>query len=195
MPLNVALMSDSPTIHPSSIITNCTLWEWVSIGPFCMISDSNIESGVKIEGNARIEKSQLGKDVEILWWGIIRESTLAEWCVIGGEVKKSHLGKKNKAKHPSTAIISTTSGERVNFWGGFKCANYDGTGKWHFIIGNDVFLGCNSVLSVKANKTTTLHDGVKIGANVHIGQDIPANSLVYHDRESGKVTVREGYYS
>lgn len=48
---------------------------------------------------------------------------------------------------------------------------------------------------MKANKTTTLHDGVKIGANVHIGQDVPANSLVYHDRETGKVTVREGYYS
>lgn len=182
-------------IHPTAVLTNCTVGAWVSIGPFCMISDTTLGDNVTIEWNVRIEKSNIGENCELLWWAIIRESTLEEWCVIGGEVKKSHLGKHNKAKHPGTTVVSTTSGERVNFWGGFKCANYDGTGKGNFIIGKNVFLGCNSVLSVKANKTTTLHDGVKIGANVHIGQDVPANSLVYHDRETGKVTVREGYYS
>jgi hypothetical protein len=33
-----------------------------------------------------------------------------------------------------------------------------------------------------------------MGANVHIGTDVPEDSLVYIDKESGKVTVREGYY-
>lgn len=183
------------SIHPSSIITNCTIGEWVTIGPFCMITDTALWDNVAIEWNVRIEKSTLGNSCEILWWAIIRESTLGEWCVIGGEVKKSKLGKHNKAKHPGTTVVSTTSGEKVNFWWGLKCANYDGTGKGTFIVGNNVFLGCNSVISVKAGQTTTIHDGVKIGANIHISGDIPAHSLVYQDRETGKVTVREGYYA
>jgi len=55
-------------------------------------------------------------------------------------VKKSQLGAKNKAKHPGTSIISSTTGEKVNFGGGSKCANYDGTGKGNFIFGNSVFV-------------------------------------------------------
>lgn len=181
-------------IHPTAILTNCTLWDSVSVGPFCMISDTTLGDNVIIEGNVRIEQSNIGNNCEILWWSIIRDSSLAEWCVIGCEVKKSHLGKHNKAKHPWTTIVNTTSGEKVNFWGGWKCANYDGRGKGHFIIGDNVFLGSNSVVSVRADETTTIHTGSKIGANIHISQDIPEYSLVYVDRESGKIVVREGYY-
>ena len=188
-------MSEWNTIHPSSCIINCSIGENVFVGPFCFISDSTLSDNAKIEGNARIEKSIIKENVEILWWGIIRESTLDTGCVIGGEVKKCTLGKNNKAKHPGTSIISATTGEKVNFGGGFKCANYDGTGKGHFIIGNNVFFGCNSVISVRAEQTTTIHDGVKIGANIHIGIDVPESSLVYLDRETGKTTIREGYYS
>ena len=188
-------MSEWNTIHPSSNIVNCIIGENVHIWPFCSISDSTLANNVKIEGNARIEKSDLSEGVEILWGGIIRESTLDTGCIIGGEVKKCTLGKNNKAKHPGTSIISSTTGEKVNFGGGFKCANYDGTGKGHFIIGNNVFFWCNTVISVRANQTTTINGGVKIGANIHVSTDIPADSLVYIDRETGKTTVREGYYA
>lgn len=188
-------MSEKNSIHETSVITNCQIWNNVSIGPFCFLSDSILGDDITIEGNARIEKSTLKNTTQILWGGIIRESILDEWCIIGGEVKKSHLGKNNKAKHPGTTIVSTISGEKVNFWGGFKCANYDGTGKGNFILGSNVFLGCNSVISVRTNQTTTLHEGTKVGANIHIWQDIPPNSLVYIDRETGKTTIREGYYT
>jgi bifunctional N-acetylglucosamine-1-phosphate-uridyltransferase/glucosamine-1-phosphate-acetyltransferase GlmU-like protein len=188
------LMPDNHSIHESSIITNCQIGNNVIIGPFCCITDTTIGDNVVIEWGARIDKTTLANRVEILWGGIIRESILWEWCVIGGEVKKSELGKQNKAKHPGTSIVSTKTGEKVNFWGGFKCANYDGTGKGHFVLGDRVFLGCNSVISVKANQTTTIENDVKIWANVHIGVDVSAYSLVYIDRDSGKVSIREGYY-
>ncbi len=187
-------MWETNSIHPSSIITNCTLGNNIHIGPFCFISDSILGNNVSIEGGSRVEKSQLGNNVELLWWAIIRESSLDESCIIGGEVKRSKLGKKNVAKHPGTNIWSTVSGDKVNYGGGFKCANYDGKGKGHFIIGENVFFWCNSVISVKAEHTTHIHDGVKIGANIHIGMDIPPDSLVYTDKETGKITIREGYY-
>lgn len=187
-------MSETTLIHPTAILSNCTLGNNVSIGPFCFLSDTEIGDNGVIEGNVRIEKSILKNDVQILWGSLIRESVLEEWCIIGCEVKKSHLGRHNKAKHPGTSIISAETGEKVNFWGGCKCANYDGTGKWRFVIGDKVFIGCNAVLSVKANQVTTLWTGTKIGANIHISGDIPAHSLVYMDRETWKTTIRESYY-
>ena len=57
----------SPVIHPTSIVTNCQIGHGVTIGPFCLITDSVIGEGTIIEGNARIEKSITEKDVEILW--------------------------------------------------------------------------------------------------------------------------------
>lgn len=187
-------MSATPLIHSTAILSNCTLGNNVSIGPFCSLSDTQIGDNVVIEWNVRIEKSTLKNDIQLLWGSIIRESVLEEWCIIGCEVKKSHLGKENKAKHPGTSITSAQTGEKVNFWGGCRCANYDGTGKWTFVIGDRVFIGCNAVLSVKAHQVTTIHSGTKIGANVYVATDIPAGSLVYLDRETWKTTVREGYY-
>ena len=181
------------SIHPTSIIENSTLGKNVSVGPFCYISESTIEDWVTIEGHARIEKSTIGKETQLLWGALIRESTLERSCSIGCEVKRSHLGENNTAKHPGTTIGSVTTGRWVNFWSGCKFANYDGHGKGTFILWDNVFLGCNVVISVKANQTTHIHDNVKIGAGVHISTNIPSDSLVYMDRDSGKFTLREGY--
>ncbi len=184
-------MNENNSIHETALVINCTLGENVTIGPFCFITDTTLGDNVEIEGNVRIEKSTLKNNVEILWGAIIRDSTFEEGCIIGCEVKKSHLGKANKAKHPGTSIISSQTGEKVNFGGGCKCANYDGIGKGAFIFGDNVFIGCNSVISVKANQVTTIGTGTKIGANVHISSNVPENSLVYLDRENGKTTIRE----
>lgn len=188
-------MYERNSIHETSILTNCILGDDIVVWPFCFLDDVTLGNGVKIEGNARIEKSTLHDTVQVLWGSVIRESTLEAWCIIGCEVKKSHLGPQTKAKHPGTSIISTQTGTKVNFGGGAKCANYDGKWKWNFILGDNVFIGCNSVLSVKANQTTHIHTGTKIGANIHVSSDIPPHSLIYTDRETWKTTVREGYYA
>lgn len=67
-------MSETNSIHETSILTNCTLGKGVSIGPFCFLTDTDLGDDVMIEGNARIEKSTLEKGATILWGGIIRES-------------------------------------------------------------------------------------------------------------------------
>ncbi len=57
----------SPEIHPTSIVTNCTLGNNISIGPFCFLSDSTLGDDVIVEGNVRIEKSVIHEKSEILW--------------------------------------------------------------------------------------------------------------------------------
>ncbi len=187
-------MTEMNTIHPSSLLQNCTLGSWIHVGPFCYITDSHIEDHAHIEGNVRIEKSTIASKNEILWGAIIRESVIENSCIIGCEVKRSHVGENTMAKHPGTNISDAVVGKGVNFWSWVKCANYDGKGKGKFTIGNEVFLGCNAVLSVKAGQVRSIGNKSVIGANTHVSFDVPDASLVYTDKENGKITLREKYY-
>jgi bifunctional UDP-N-acetylglucosamine pyrophosphorylase / glucosamine-1-phosphate N-acetyltransferase len=180
-------------IHPSSVIIDSQLGNNVSVGPGCLIRDCIIGDDVVIEWNVLIEKSHIHPLVEILWWSLIRESTIASWCIIWCEVKRSTLGARTMAKHPGTTIGSLTCWEDVNFWSGVKCANYDGKWKGTFVLWRGVFLWCNTVLSVKADTVRTIGNNIKIWALVHVDQDVPSDTLVYTDRKTGTVTYREGY--
>lgn len=182
-------------IHASSLIQNCHIADDVVIGPYCFLSDVTIARGVSIEGNVRIEKSTLEANTQVLWGAIIRDSYIGPDCVIGAEVKKSHLTASVRAKHLGTVIWSARVGTWVNFWWGAVCANYDGRGKWDFVIWDSVFIGSHAILSVRAGETRTIESGAKIGANVHIDRDVTQDTLVYIHRETGVVTFREGYQS
>lgn len=182
-------------IDSSSHVVNSTLGDNVIIWPGCRIIDSTIENGVKIEWNVLIEKSIIRAESEILWWSIIRESEINSGCIVGCEVKRSHLGVHTMAKHPWTTLWSLKCGKNNNFWSGVKCANFDGKWKGNFVLGDDVFVGCNTVMSVKADTTRTIGNTVKIWALVHVDRDVPDATLVYVDRDNGKVTYREGYFN
>lgn len=181
-------------IHPTSVITDTQLGNNISIGPGCLIKNSIIWDNVTIEWNVLIEKSQICESVEILWWSIIRESEIGSACIIWCEVKRSHIWEKTMAKHPGTILGSLRCGKSNNFWSGVKCANYDGKWKGNFVLWDDVFVWCNTVMSVKADTTRTIGNGVKIGALVHVDIDIPDKSLVYMDKKTGTLSIREGYY-
>lgn len=189
-----SLTLSSIMIHPSAIITNSTIGDSASIGPWCFISDSIIWDNVRVEWSVRIEKSEIKNNTEILWWSIIRESIIESECIIWCEVKRSHIWVKARAKHLGTTLGSLRCGKNNNFWSGVKCANYDGKWKGNFVLWDDVFVWCNTVMSVKADTTRTIGNGVKIGALVHVDMDIPDKSLVYMDKKTGTLSIREGYY-
>lgn len=182
-------------IHPTSILIDCSFEDDISIGPFCYLDHVHLGHNVVIEGNSRITQSSIDDNTEILWWAIIRESTIGKKCILGCEVKRSTLGDHIKAKHLGTLIGSATVWHGTNFGGGSKCANYDGNGKWTFILGENIFIGCDVILSVKSGTIRTIGSGSKIGANVHVDVDIPPYSLVYTDRNNGTTTLRAWYYT
>jgi bifunctional UDP-N-acetylglucosamine pyrophosphorylase / glucosamine-1-phosphate N-acetyltransferase len=110
-----------------------------------------------------IEKNvQIGKRCEIGPFAKIRsQSKIADRATIGSyvEIVRSTVGKKTNVKHLSY-LGDARVGERVNVGAGSITANYDGKRKQKTVIGNGVFLGCNTVLVAPV----TMTQGSKTGA-------------------------------
>ena len=64
-------------------------------------------------------------------------------------------------------------GERVNFGCGTVTSNYNGYTKARCVIGNDVFIGCNTNLIAPV----TIGDGAYTAAGSTITDDLPENAL------------------
>jgi len=70
-------------------------------------------------------------------------------------------------------IGDATLGENVNVGAGTIVCNYDGVNKHQSIIGNNVFIGSNSVLV----SPVVLEDNAFIAAGSAINSDVPSDHL------------------
>lgn len=88
------------------------------------------------------------------------------------EIKKSTVGPGSKVPHLSY-IGDATIGSNVNIGAGTITCNYDGKNKWATTIGNDVFVGSDTMLVAPVE----VGDGALIGAGSVITDDVPAGAL------------------
>jgi bifunctional UDP-N-acetylglucosamine pyrophosphorylase/glucosamine-1-phosphate N-acetyltransferase len=90
-----------------------------------------------------------------------------------GEIKQSYLGKGTKVGHFSY-LGDATLGEDVNVGAGTITCNYDGEQKHPTEIGDQVFLGSDTMLiaPIKIGKRA------RTGAGAVVNKDIPAETLV-----------------
>jgi len=136
------------TILPNSILkgttkigTNCV------IGPNTVITDSTIDDGVKLN-NVDCEQAHVGNGVDVGPFSHLRPNTdLAEGVHVGNfvEIKNSVVGKGTKVPH-LTYVGDSDVGEGCNFGCGSLTVNYDGKIKHRTVIGDHVFIGCNTNL-------------------------------------------------
>ena len=91
------------------------------------------------------------------------------------EVKKSIVKPGAKAKH-LTYLGDTTVGKKTNIGAGTITANFDGKNKFPTYIGDNCYIGSNTVLIAPLK----LGKGVKTGSGAIVtrNQVIPANSLL-----------------
>ena len=101
------------------------------------------------------------------------------------EIKKSTIGEGSKVPHLSY-IGDTTMGTGVNIGAGSITCNYDGTGKHRTTIGDDVFVGSDTMMVAPVS----IGDGALIGASSCITRDVPADAL---SLERGDQAIVEGY--
>lgn len=88
------------------------------------------------------------------------------------EIKKSTIGEGSKVPHLSY-IGDTTMGSGVNIGAGSITCNYDGVGKHKTVIGNDVFVGSDTMMVAPAE----IGDGALVAAGSVITKPVPADAL------------------
>ena len=152
-----------------------TLGNGVKIGPNVVIKDSKIADNANILQGTNIDGAKIGEGASVGPYARIRPGTiLNENTKIGNfvETKNAIIGKGSKASHLAY-IGDAVLGENVNIGAGTIFCNYDGADKHKTTIGDNVFVGSNSVLVAPV----TLADNTFVAAGSSISSDVPADSL------------------
>lgn len=147
----------------------------VTIGPFTIISNSSISTGVEILSHCVIDNAVLGDGCRIGPFARIRpETTLAAGVHVGNfvEIKKTSVAANSKINHLSY-IGDAIVGSGVNVGAGTITCNYDGANKFQTTIGDNVFVGSDTQLVAPV----TVGEGATIGAGSTITRDVEPDVL------------------
>jgi bifunctional UDP-N-acetylglucosamine pyrophosphorylase / glucosamine-1-phosphate N-acetyltransferase len=144
------------------------------VGPGCLLEDTRVgEDAVLL--NAVCRQSEIGPRVTIGPFAYLRPgASIAADAHIGTyvELKKSHIGPGAKVPH-LTYVGDATIGAGANIGAGTIFANYDGVRKHHTEIGENAFIGSNTVLVAPV----TIGDGSYTAAGSAISEDVSAGDL------------------
>ena len=169
-------IGDDATIGPGAVLRGTTrISSGVTIGPAVVVVDSEIGEGAEILAGSVIEHSRVGPSAVVGPMAHVKEhSDIGSDTTIGNfvEVKKSRIAHDVKAKHLSY-IGDASVGARTNVGAGTIVCNYDGFQKHETRIGEDVFVGSDSVLVAPI----AIGDGAFVAAGSVIGEDVAAGEL------------------
>lgn len=179
-------------IYPNTIINGTNI-----IGKDCVIGPNTELENVEIGNNVKIKCSVITNSIvksntTVGPFAHFRNNTvIGENVRIGNfvEVKKSIIGDNSNAAHLAyvgDAII----GSKVNMGCGSITVNYDGKNKHKTVIGNNVFVGCNSNLVAPVS----IGDNSYIGAGSTITNDVPDDSLaIAREKQITKIGYAKKY--
>ena len=169
--------------------------------------------GVHLEGNTTVAAgAQVGPDVfavdssigagATVWYAVLRGAVVGEGCEVGPyaslrpgtvlekgakvgtfvETKNTTLGEGAKAPH-LTYLGDATVGARTNIGAGSITVNYDGYEKHPTVIGDDAFIGSDSMLIAPL----TIGDRAVTGAGSAITRDVDADALALERSEQVEI--------
>jgi len=147
---------------------NCT------IGPNTYIRDTQVGDRCEIFASV-LEGAVVEDDVEIGPFARLRKGAhLADGVHMGnfGEVKNSYLGPGTKMGHFSYLGDATLDGN-VNIGAGTITCNYDGKKKYPTKIGQNAFIGSDTMLVAPVK----IGQGAHTGAGSVVTKDVPSNTL------------------
>lgn len=144
------------------------------IGPYAVIRNSVIGERCRIEGSV-LESATCEDDVRVGPFSHLRPGAYLEQGVeLGnfGEVKNARLRRGTKMHHFSY-VGDADIGERVNLGAGMITMNYDGVRKHRTTVGNDAFIGSDTLLRAPV----TVGEGAATGAGAVVTKDVPPGML------------------
>ena len=157
-----------------------------------ILGKSVIGGGCYIGSGSILRNAVLGRNVEVVAYAVIEDSELQDeskagpFCYIRDgsclephafagkfvELKKSHIGERSKVPHLSY-MGDATLGHGVNIGAGSITCNYDGTHKHPTHIGNNCFVGSNTMFVAPVE----IEDGAATAAGSVITRQVPENAL------------------
>ena len=167
---------------------DCELGNNVEIGAGCVIKNTKIAAGTKVQPYSIFDNAVVGEDTQIGPFARLRPGAkLANEVHIGNfvEVKNSSIGLGSKANH-FTYLGDAEVGAGSNIGAGTITCNYDGANKFKTIIGDSAFIGSNSSLVAPVS----IGNGATVGAGSVITRDVAENSLAF---ERSKQVAKENY--
>ena len=167
---------------------DCELGDNVEIGAGCIIKNTKIAAGTKVQPYSILDSAIVGEDTQIGPFARLRPGAqLANEVHIGNfvEVKNTTIGLGSKANH-FTYLGDAEIGAGSNIGAGTITCNYDGANKFKTIIGDQAFIGSNSSLVAPVK----IGNGATVGAGSTITRDVEDNSLAV---ERSKQFAKENY--
>ncbi len=155
-------------IKTGSVLHDMLVGDDVIVEPYCVMTQSRLDSDVVIGPFARLRPL----------------THLKSGVRIGNfvELKKSVVGEGTKAMH-LTYLGDSKIGSKSNIGAGTIICNYDGFHKHPTTIGNHVFIGSDSVLVAPVK----IGNGAYVAAGSTITDNVPADALgIARGRQSNK---------
>ncbi len=171
----VAIGMDTLVMPNTYIQGSTTIGEGCEIGPNAHIRNSRIGNRCKVFMSV-MESAQLEDDVDVGPFARLRKGAhLMDHVHMGnfGEVKDSTLGPGVKMGHFSY-IGNATIGANTNIGAGTITCNFDGKKKHATEIGEDVFIGSDSMLVAPLK----IGDRSRTGAGAVVTKNVPEDTLV-----------------
>lgn len=168
-------IGEDTVIWPNCHLQGATIiGENTTIGANCIIRDTQIGSGCTIEA-AVMEQALVEDDVSIGPYAHLRKgSHLAKGVHMGnfGETKNTYLGPGAKMGHFSY-MGDATVGANANIGAGTITCNFDGVNKNKTIIGENAFIGSDTMLVAPVE----IGEGAKTGAGAVVTKNIHPYTL------------------
>jgi bifunctional UDP-N-acetylglucosamine pyrophosphorylase/glucosamine-1-phosphate N-acetyltransferase len=173
------------TLAPFTIITGKTvIGEDCMIGPYTQIANSRIGKGCQIERSHLVD-CVVGDRTDVGPFSRLRHGVdLAPDVHVGSfaELKKAKIGSGSKVPHFSYTGDAVV-GRNVNIGAGSITCNWDGFQHHETRIGDDVFVGSDTMMVAPVKIGTRAFTG----AGSTITKDVPADSLAIERAEQRNV--------
>ena len=180
-PESVYIGSDVELAPDVVIMPGVQLWgrtriaEGSVIGTGSVLTNAVLGKDVRITAYAVIENSELKDGAKVGAFVYIRDGSVLESNAYAGkfvELKNSHIGEGSKVPHLSY-MGDAELGHHVNIGAGSITCYYDGEHKNRTRIGNNCFVGSNTMFVAPVE----IEDGAATAAGSVITKAVPENSL------------------
>ena len=152
-----------------------TLGDGVTVGPNCVLKNTQVEAGATIHAMSHLEQALVGANASVGPYARLRPGTeMAAGSRVGNfvEIKKARVGEGSTINHLSY-VGDCEMGAGVNIGAGTITCNYDGVNKHQTRMGDGVFVGSNSTLVAPIE----IADGGFVGAGSTVTRAVGNDEL------------------